>query len=259
MQETSALYRQILAGDHWYECALAYGEAGRLITKQGESITFGGTSILIGRSGGDAGYQEDYLYSIETTRAVFAEDNPAVGCCIAGEIDVKMRVPAVDIPRMAQIVPYVRICNSESKSEWIQKGVYYIDTRDRETFGEEEVLHIHGFDAILKAEAEFDTSRVSSWPATDANVISGCAAQLDVSIDSRTWDIVNKNYSIPMRTGYSVREILGFIAAMYAGCWVMNDFGQLMIIALNGLPKETNYLVDHVGDAITFGGDRILV
>ena len=56
MQTTSDLYRELLSGSHWKETRLAIGETGKLITKLGDTITFGGTSILVGRSGADGGY-----------------------------------------------------------------------------------------------------------------------------------------------------------------------------------------------------------
>ena len=56
-----------------------------------------------------------------------------------------------------------------------------------------------------------------------------------------------------------MRETLSNIAAMYCGNWVCNYDGNLLLIAVNSIPKETNYLVDNYGFAITFGGDRILV
>ena len=56
-----------------------------------------------------------------------------------------------------------------------------------------------------------------------------------------------------------MREVLSQIAAMYAGNWIMNYDGQLLLVAVNGIPPETNYLIDSQYDAITFGGDRILV
>jgi hypothetical protein len=46
---------------------------------------------------------------------------------------------------------------------------------------------------------------------------------------------------------------------MYAGCFVIDDFGKLRLVTLNGYPEETNYLINTAGLAITFGGDRILV
>ena len=259
MQDVSATYRSIMAGPHWFESSLDVGDMGRLVTSSGETITFGGTSILVGRGGGDSGYQEDTLISMETVRRLFAGSSPLVGSCVAGEINVRMLNINVQIPRMAQIVPYIRICNDTEKSEWIQKGVFYIDTRSVEMDGGLEILVIHGYDAMLKADVEFPFSYVAQWPATDLEVVEGVADYMGVGIDPRTYDIMTNSYTVQMPTGYTAREVLGYVAAMYAGCWIFNDTGLLQLITLNGLPAQTNYLIDHTGDPITFGGDRILV
>ena len=262
MQQVSETYQEILSGGgYWYECALAIGESGRLITRQSEIITFGGDAILISRSGGDGGFQENMLISMQTVRNVFAESTPSVGGCVSGEITVEMLDPSGDIPRMATIVPYVRICNQTQRSEWIQKGVYFIDTRETRYDGGNSVLTLHGYDAMLKAEADYPCDSLT-WPEegqTDVNVIQAAAIEMGVSVDPRTWSIVTNAYKIHMPLGYSMREVLSNIAVMYAGNWIMNDFGQLQLIALNGLPVETNYLIDRTGNAIVFGEDRILV
>ena len=39
----------------------------------------------------------------------------------------------------------------------------------------------------------------------------------------------------------------------------MTGEGRLYLVPLVSIPPETNYLVTEYGDAITFGGDRILV
>ena len=46
---------------------------------------------------------------------------------------------------------------------------------------------------------------------------------------------------------------------MYAGSFVMSDLGELRLITIHGIPKETRYLVESTGSVITFGGVRILV
>ena len=49
------------------------------------------------------------------------------------------------------------------------------------------------------------------------------------------------------------------IAAMYAGCFLMSESGELLLVCFWNIPKETRYLIDTHGYAITFGGDRIVV
>lgn len=266
MHETSALYKELFAQYQTgvpgvrFETSLAIGETGVLITKAGDSITFGGVSILVGASGGDGGYNESLLMpGMIVSQAMFTSESPAVGQCVSAEIDVKMLKPFGEIPPMARMVPYVRLTDGVRYSEWIQKGVFYIDTREKVEDGSSiEKIKIHGYDDMLKAEQDYPSSTLA-WPAKDIDVVREIAAFLGVSIDSQTIPIINRGYTINYPAGYSCRDTLGYIAAMYAGCWVMSDLGELRLITIHGIPKETRYLIEPTGFAITFGGDRILV
>lgn len=60
MQKTSALYRKILAGIHTKETRVSIGDTGFLVDKRGNGITFGGTRILVGASGADAGIRNEH-------------------------------------------------------------------------------------------------------------------------------------------------------------------------------------------------------
>lgn len=257
MQETSSLYKEILSGEHWKEYRLVIGERGKLITERNERILFGGVQILVATAGADDGYGEDLIVSMNTYSGIFPENTPVVGECIAGEISATIFKPKADIPRMSRVVPYVRLCNSEKQSEWIQKGVYYID-RHSYSGEDNELMEIHGFDAMLFSEADFPSS-TAEWPRKDIDVVRDIAKEMDVNVDSRTVAIMNKGYMVQYPAEYSQREVLGFLAAMYAGTFVMSDNGELRLIQLNGIPKETSFLTDHAGFILRIGGDRINV
>ncbi len=257
MQKTSSLYKEIISGEHWKEYRLVIGERGKLITELNEGILFGGVRILVSSSGADAGYAEDIIVSMQTYCGMFPESTPVVGECVAAEISATIRKPKGDIPRMSRVVPYVRVCNSEKHSEWIQKGVFFIDHRSYS--GEDnELMEIHGYDAMLFSEADFPSS-TKEWPRKDIAVVRDIAAEMDVQVDARTVAIMNKGYMVQYPAEYSQREALGFLAAMYAGSFVMSDSGELRLIQMHGIPKETSYLTDHAGFVLTFGGERIIV
>ena len=259
MQQTSALYQQLLASDHKMDTRLAVGETGVLITKRGESITFGGVSILTGATGADGGYDEAVLISMETDSRVFSEDTPSVGDCISSQIDIEMLKPFGEIPKRARLVPYVRLTDGVRFSEWIQKGVYYIDTRTEKTdISNVEKVVIHGYDDMLKAEQDYQESKLK-WPAKDIDVVREIAEFIGVGIDARTIPIIKRGYPIQYPSGFSCRDVLGYIAAMYAGCFIMSDLGELRLVTIHGIPKETRYLIERDGNIITFGGVRILV
>ena len=241
MQTVSALYNTIIAQtNHWFE-----------------------TRVRIN----GVYYGETQLMSVTATNRIFASEQPTVGGCLSGELEVKMLAPTVAIPRMAEVRPYVRVTDGTQTSEWIPQGVFYIDTRET-THNDNglDILKIHCYDAMLKAEADYPSTS-TSFPKSDINVVKEIAKTMGLQssitatsgIDSRTLTLMNKNYQIGLPVGYSMREVLGNIAAMYAGNWIMNYEGKLRLITLTELPSETNYLVNNAYEAITFGGDRILV
>lgn len=325
MQETSALYRQILADEnHYFETKLDIDGVGT--------------------------FYEDSIFEISTDIAMFS-GSPKVGGAVAAEIDVKLlnngyasrldgdylnvdsatldgngyldlgssatlsgdyiviSDSVVDIPKMACLRPYVRVCGyvntpitvtinepnlqtnsatvsgtnitfteqaeatvvgrdlrfpvsdetSYAESEWIPQGVYFIDTREvTQNQDGLDVLTIHGFDAMLKGEQIYNSPNITGDSA-DKEMVSEIARIIGVDVDARTYPLMNSNYRIPFPIQYTYREILGYIASMYFGAFVMTDEGKLRLISLLDLPAETNYLIDNLGNAILFGGDRILV
>lgn len=259
MHNTSDLYRELLEGNHQVETRLAIGEAGTLITKQGEKITFGGVSILVGSSGAEGGYDESILISVETRNSLFSEDLPEPGGCVSGEIDVEMYKPTGEIPRMARIAPYIRLTDGERHSEWIKKGVYYLDSQEKAQDGTTlQKIILHGYDAMLKAEQDYPDSKLT-WPAKDVDVVQEVADAMGVGVDGRTLEIMTDGYEMQYPAGYSCREVLSFLAVMYAGSFIMSDEGDLRLVTLYGIPEETSYLITQTGQAVTFGGVRILV
>lgn len=143
-------------------------------------------------------------------------------------------------------------------SEWIQQGTFFIDTREvTQNHDGLDILTIHGFDAMLKAEQIYSGAAVGG--DLDTAYVRAIASKIGVSVDPRTWDIMQTGYVIPFPLGYTMREVLGYIASAYAGCFIISDIGQLRLIAIEDIAYETQYLIEENGDTITFGGDRILV
>ena len=214
--------------------------------------------VRVGIQGASFHYMNKIL-SMATSFRVFSADQPAVGGCLSGELDVTLLAPTSPVARMAKVRPQVRATNGTQTSEWIPQGVFYVDTR--ETTNNDDglaVLTLHCYDDMLRTEADYP-STTHDWPMTDIQVVEEIADTIGVDVDPRTTALMDKGYSIGLPVGYSMREVLSNIAAMYAGNFIMNYDGQLRLVTLAELPAETSYLVDQQNDAITFGGDRILV
>lgn len=260
MQNVSQEYRDIVAGNHWFENRLCIGDTGKLIDKSGSAITFGGVRILVDSGGAETGYGEELLISMEQKQPLLS-DSPDVGKTCAGEINVEMIHPYGDIPKRALLRPYIRAANENAASEWLPQGKYYIDKRSEGEIGDRTKLTLHGYDGMLLLEVDYPAESSLNWPASDIEVLKEISDAVGISLDSRVYQIVTSSYEIPYPAGYSCREVIGYIGAMYTGSWAMTATGELMLVTLTGLPKETNYLIVGGSDnrAITFGGVRILV
>ena len=234
MWDVSQTYKDILATDgHWFEHSIVIG-----------GLRYG--------DGGGTGLTRSLL-DVRIERSVFRGETPSVGDCLAAELYVTMIAPSDTIPRMAEIRPYVRVTDGTQTSEWVPQGVFYIDTREVTKNNDgRDVLTIHAYDAMLQTDADYPDSS-HDWPYSDINVVSEIAYALGVDVDDRTWDIMTEGYPISLPAGYSMREVLENIASMYASNWIMNYDGDLLLVSVNGIPEETNYLIDHSSNVITFG------
>ncbi len=229
MHQTSALYKQLLRLPHYTEHKLVI-------------------------NGVD--YAEDDLHALDTSGSVIPGSTLQVGACPSRTVKATIVDRGLTIPRMATLEPMSRLTDGERVSEWIPKGRYYIDTRDPNAPPGQ--LTFTGYDDMLKADVPYPGSKLS-WPAADIDVVREIAKNLGVSLDSRTTALMTNRYPVKFPAQYTMRETLGYIAAMYAGCFVMSDLAQLRLITLYSLPEEPHYLVTEAGDPITIGGVRILV
>lgn len=236
MQEVSVRYQELLTGSHSKE--------SRLLV---DGTAYGESTIIKG--------------SLKTAVALFAGDTPTVGGAVAGEISVQLLgVASSSVARMAELRPQVRLVgDSGEPSEWVAQGVYNVDKRSYNK--QTGVLTLHGYDKMLATE-QWYTGSVGTGGVTDITIVNRVCTQVGITLDSETdsfFSASGKNYKVTKPRNYTCRELLQAIAGWYGGNWCMTPVGKLRLVLLNSLPKETNYLVDNGGNAITFGGDRILV
>lgn len=206
-------------------------------------------------------YSQDRIVSCSVSNQLFASKTLSVGSCCGAEIDLSIRNPG-EIPRMAEIDLFARLSGKAGESEWIPKGVFYIDTREvdnRENSGNtNDIMTIHGYDAMLKAEQVYlQQGDVGTWPRAMTTVVNEICTRMGVELDSRT--VLNGSYQVEYPNDYTMREVLGYIGAVNGGNWVITETGKLRLVRLNELPPETFLLVTENGSPIRFGEVRILV
>ena len=176
-------------------------------------------------------------------------ENPTIGNAFAGELTVRLKQPGEDIPRMAKIIPYVRISNNYIDTRSVEKGI--------------NILTLHAYDAMMFAEADYPSSTLE-WSASSPKaraVLDEICTYIGIELSDAT------KAKIPTTTPYivnfpgtlSIREVLGSIAAMYGGNFIINKEGKLHLVEAADLPAETFYLVDEKGNYIVVGGYKILL
>ena len=206
-------------------------------------------------------YFEDTIYSIKTFRAVFDEQMLTIGNAYSGRIELSMILPAEEIPKAAEIKLFIRLKNDMLVSDWLPKGVFYI--YQREVDPETGTLDIIGYDALFRANRSYPSSSLA-WgnnsPRARA-VLDEIAGHIGVQLDNRTKSAIpaSSQYIVAFPAQYSMRDVLGSIAAMYCGNFCMSDDGKLLLVGAVDLPTETYYLINELGDYITVGGLRILI
>ena len=104
-------------------------------------------------------------------------------------------------------------------------------------------------------------SAEETFPMPVETAVNDIASRMGVIVDSRT--VLDSNfpvqYPVDDEGDMTMREALSRIAVANAGNWVISDNGELLLVGLNSVPAQTNYLITNTGDAILFGGTRILV
>lgn len=201
-------------------------------------------------------YINDTLYGTESEVEHSVEqtlfDELSIGNAISATLTLK--VVAGEVPRSATIKRSIRLRNGDTVSEWLPKGTFYTNRRSRDG----DVWEITAYDGMCKAEQTYLPDVVTGdWPYSMKSAAEDIAERMGVSIDSRTE--LNAAYMLEYPTDRTMRQVLGEIAAAHGGNWVMTDNNELYLLPLLSMPEETHYLVTEHGDAITFGGVRILV
>ena len=202
MNSTSSLYNSIFSGIHRFEV----------------KVNIAGTD-----------YGMNVLTSLNSRRSVFGSGSPRLGLAPAGELSLSLYLDSGSVPRMAEIRPYFRVVNDSRQSEWIAKGVYFVDTREADTTTG--LLTLQAYDHMLKGEVKYPSTS-HAWPYCDINTVTEIASFLGVAVDAQTTTLMTAGFMIQLPAQYTLRETLQYIAALYGGSFVITDANTLRLIPL---------------------------
>lgn len=205
-------------------------------------------------------YGESEIFSLKTSRQLFTSDNPTVGNAMVGRLDAVIKKPSATIPKAAEIKPYIRVFNDTLTSGWLQKGVFYFYQRIIDD--DSGTMTIVAFDGMFRGNQVYPSSALT-WDDSNPSAYDVFNEILDfIGLEAENDTLTQlrgARYVVQFPAQYSMRDVLGSIAAMYGGNFIVTNEGLVRLVGFADLPYETYYLVTNSGSPITFGGTRILL
>lgn len=194
-------------------------------------------------------YFADSLIDMTSVCDIFSGGAPVVGQCISAKLTTSLYLPIHSIPRRAICIPYARLTNGSRTTSWMKNGEFFIDKRMHSKNG---VFRIEAYDAMRRADKLMyaNDGQQEYWPKTDIDVVNIIASEyLGVTVNQQTVNAISEGYDIQFpgygESGYTVRQVLGYIGAMYGGNWIIDDDGRLKLLKLSDFPHEADPGIDH--------------
>lgn len=199
-------------------------------------------------------YNIDKIFSISQNRTTYSANNPVIGSCTSSTLDVEI-IPDSQIPRMSTIELFNRLVSADGteQSEWLPAGTFYVDTRSKERDGF--TLTLTSYDSMLKADQPYlENSTLSNWPCADDDVADEIASLMGITVDTRT---VLAGYDVPIpEQDWTMREVLGWIAAANGGNWIITPENKLLLVKFQGI---TSLLGTDTSHALLLGDSLIVL
>lgn len=194
-------------------------------------------------------YFNENLYSVFVTGGLCSEDTFSLGNVICRKLELSIIPKATPIPKMANVDLYMRYNGTNGPTEWLPKGKYFIDTRQKAN----NRLNLECYDRVLMMEKPFiQTEEIPDFPMLMTDALDVICARLDLVMDNPT--AINSNLSIEYPNELTMREVVGYIASANGGNFTITDDGKLrLVVPAAGTPIETiaHKVFDEVNDIWT--------
>lgn len=191
-------------------------------------------------------YDHGHIVDMVTYGSLFAEtDGPGIGGVVSREITVTIHDYGT-IERAARIRPYVRLVKINrmtggitAVSEWIPKGIFFVDTRD--TDEDAGTITLHGFDIMLSLANFPGYLGTLDWSAdvtmTDyvnevCNILLALTGDVG-ALDPRSVRVVD-SITVPEPSEQATaRDVMGWLAVLTGSNWTVTDDGKLRLVPLS--------------------------
>lgn len=135
------------------------------------------------------------------------------------------------IPKRAKVVVQYRLALDDARTDYIPKGTYWINTREKDG----RYLKLTCYDAMLMAQQDYlGDVTADDWPQQETACVTEIAQRIGVEIDPRTQIGTGDNHQVSMPVGRTMREVLEQIAAANGGNWCITPVGKLLLVPFAG-------------------------
>jgi len=166
-------------------------------------------------------YGADSIVEFTIDEAITESDDFSIGNAIPARLDISFRTTD-KFPVNSEIRPFLRLKGSTADTEWLPLGFFYIDSRKFEN----DVWKFTCYDKLMQANQPWKTNLMLPAPMRD--VIDEICEQLSISLCP---DTVIKHYEVPLMThDFTMRQVIGYIAACHAANARINKDGELCFI-----------------------------
>ena len=221
---------------------------------------------------GGEDYLMDSIESLSVERSLCGDSSLSIGNVYASRLSLSIIPHAAAIPRMASVLPYVRISGHRGYTEWMPLGVFYIDTRSKQGVR----LVLDCYDKALMMDMPFVTAgEYLEYPLPMTDAVSHICSRLNVT--AVNLEAINKDFFIEYPNNLTMREVAGHIASANAGNFTFDYAGNLELVvpvnsnsvaklsasSVNVLDETTNYscitMLYSSTDAFSSGGGYEMV
>lgn len=135
------------------------------------------------------------------------------------------------IPKRAKVVVQYRLALDDARTDYIPKGTYWINTREKDG----RYLKLTCYDAMLMAQQDYlGDVTADDWPQQETACAAEIAQRMGVEIDPRSQIGTGDNHQVSMPVGRTMREVLEQIAAANGGNWCITPAGKLLLVPFAG-------------------------
>ena len=135
------------------------------------------------------------------------------------------------IQKRAKVVVQYRLALDDARTDYIPKGTYWINTREKDG----RYLKLTCYDAMLMAQQDYlGDVTADDWPQQETACVTEIAQRIGVEIDPRTQIGTGDNHQVSMPVGRTMREVLEQIAAANGGNWCITPVGKLLLVPFAG-------------------------